>query len=125
MEGSYFGDIEVLLNQGRDGRMAMAVAMTECMLLVITRSEMMKLLKQYPKVRREMKQVASRRKARNTKYIDQLHERFDEKFKDEDGEDNDWSAPVQPSYLVQYRADKRDSLYRSSFGRSNTEKFDG
>ena len=74
--------------------MAMAVAMTECMLLVITRAEMMKLLKQYPKVRREMKQVASRRKARNTKYIDQLHERFDEKFKDKDEGDNDWSTPV-------------------------------
>ena len=25
--GSYFGDVEVLLNQGREGRLAMAVAM--------------------------------------------------------------------------------------------------
>ena len=125
VEGSYFGDIEVLLNQGRDGRMAMAIAMTDCYLLVVTRAEMIKLLKQYPKVKKEMKLVASRRKRRNAKYIDQLHERFDEKFKDEDGEDDDWTPPVQPSYLLQYRAEKRDSMYRSSFGRSNSERFDG
>lgn len=125
VEGSYFGDIEVLLNQGRDGRMAMAVAMTECMLLVITRAEMMKLLKQYPKVKKEMKQVATRRRRRNAKYIEQLHERFDEKFKEEDGEEDDWTPPVQPSYLLQQRAEKRESMYRSSIGRSNVERVDG
>ena len=77
------------------------------------------------KVKKEMKQVATRRRRRNAKYIEQLHERFDEKFKEEDGEEDDWTPPVQPSYLLQQRAEKRESMYRSSIGRSNVERVDG
>ena len=38
VEGTYFGDIECILNQGQDVRKTMAVALEECQLLVITRS---------------------------------------------------------------------------------------
>ena len=37
VEGSYFGDNDVLLNGGRDGRDSTAIAETECALLVITK----------------------------------------------------------------------------------------
>lgn len=37
VEGSYFGDVEVILNQGQDVRRTMAVAKVESQLLVITR----------------------------------------------------------------------------------------
>lgn len=38
VEGSYFGDHDVLINQGRDGRDSTAIAETECQLLVITKA---------------------------------------------------------------------------------------
>lgn len=62
VEGSYFGDNDVLLNGGRDGRDSTAIAETECALLVITKSQLTELLKKFPAVRREMKQVALKRK---------------------------------------------------------------
>jgi len=37
VEGSYFGDVEVILNQGRDVRKVMAVAKVESQLLVVTK----------------------------------------------------------------------------------------
>ena len=37
VEGSYFGDNDVLLNEGRDGRDSTAQAEVECQLLVITK----------------------------------------------------------------------------------------
>lgn len=55
VEGSYFGDNDVLLNQGRDGRDSTAIAETECQLLLITKQQILDLLKKFPLVRKEMK----------------------------------------------------------------------
>ena len=56
----------------------MAVAMTECQLLVITRADVTNLLKSWPAVKREMKLVAQRREARYNKAINQLLKRMQE-----------------------------------------------
>jgi CRP-like cAMP-binding protein len=37
VEGSYFGDNDVLINSGRDGRDSSAIADVECQLLVINK----------------------------------------------------------------------------------------
>lgn len=60
-EGSYFGDIEVILNQGRDVRKTMTVAKVESQLLVVTKVRLLPLLASFPNVLKEMKHVASRR----------------------------------------------------------------
>ena len=62
VEGSYFGDNDVLLAGGRVGRDSTAIAETECALLVITKAHLNDLLKKFPVVRREMKKVAITRK---------------------------------------------------------------
>lgn len=61
VEGTYFGDNDVLLNQGRDGRDSTAIAETECQLLLITKQQILDLLKKFPLVRKEMKIVATTR----------------------------------------------------------------
>lgn len=69
VQGSYFGDNDVLCNQGRDGRDTTAIAETECQLLVIKRVQLFDLLKKFPEVRKEMKSVAIKRKFHNQKLI--------------------------------------------------------
>ena len=61
VEGTYFGDVEVILNQGSDVRRTMAIANEECQLLVITRNQIMELLREFVHVFKEMKIVAQRR----------------------------------------------------------------
>lgn len=67
VEGSYFGDNDVLLNEGRDGRDSTAIAETECQLLLITKQQILDLLKKFPLVRKEMKIVATTRYYHNRK----------------------------------------------------------
>jgi len=57
-EGSYFGDCDVLVNKGRDGRDGTAVAECECHLLVIQKKELASVLKRFRAVSEEMKTVA-------------------------------------------------------------------
>ena len=72
VEGSYFGDNDVLLNQGRDGRDSTAIAERECHLLVITKQQLIDLLKNFPHYRKEMKKVAERRKNHHLRQIEKL-----------------------------------------------------
>jgi len=67
--GSYFGDSDVIVNQGRDGRESTARAEIDCMLQVITREKLMHLLKKYPEVKREVKSTARNRKANYRKNV--------------------------------------------------------
>ena len=76
VEGSYFGDIEVILNQGRDVRKAMAVAKQESMLLVVTKKQVLELLSDFPTVFKEMKIVATRRLNYLQRSIDQVKLEF-------------------------------------------------
>ena len=61
VEGSYFGDVEVILNHGRDVRKSMAVAKVESLLLVITKKQIEELLRNFSSIHKEMKAVANRR----------------------------------------------------------------
>ena len=69
VEGSYFGDSDVLINRGKDGRESTAVAETECDLEVINRQNMMKVLRKFPEIKNEMKEVAKRRRANHWKNV--------------------------------------------------------
>ena len=69
VEGSYFGDNDVLLNQGRDGRDSSAIADVECQLLVISKGQLLDLLRKFPAVKKEMKLVAAKRRAHHQKQI--------------------------------------------------------
>lgn len=62
VEGSYFGDNDVLLNQGRDGRDSSAIADVECQLLVISKGQLLDLLRKFAAVKKEMKLVAQKRR---------------------------------------------------------------
>lgn len=75
-EGSYFGDVESILNQGRDVRKAMAVAKVESLLLVITKKQMLVLLDSFSSVHKEMKVVANRRLLYLTRAIDSVKQEF-------------------------------------------------
>ncbi len=61
VQGSYFGDNDVLINNGRNGRDTTAIAETECQLLVLTKYYLFDILKKFPAYRKEMKQVAQTR----------------------------------------------------------------
>lgn len=76
VEGNYFGDNDVLVNQGKDGRDSTAIAETECQLLVIGKMQLADLLKKHPSVRREMKQVAAKRKQHHQKQIAKIASEF-------------------------------------------------
>lgn len=62
VEGSYFGDSDVLINQGKDGRDGTAQAEIECQLLVITKKELNNLLRRFNSIKKEMKKVAKERR---------------------------------------------------------------
>lgn len=133
VEGSYFGDIEVLLNQGREGRLAIAMAMQECQLLVITKSEMKVLLKKWPQYRKEMKMIAQRRRQRYNKSIDcifkQLEEQ-DEILKEKNGNRPLRAGTKKFDYVSDNRRSSsanRDPTSRTTpqVGRQNTEKHEG
>jgi len=76
VEGSYFGDVEVILNQGRDVRKAMTVAKVESQLLVVTKKQILELLKGYPSIHKEMKFLAQRRLAYLNKSIEEVKTEF-------------------------------------------------
>ena len=67
--GSYFGDSDVLLNQGRDGRESTARAMMDCMLQVITREKLLYILKKFPIIKQEMRSIAGQRKTNYKKNV--------------------------------------------------------
>ena len=52
VEGSYFGDQDILINNGRDGRDSTAIAQTDCTLLVLTKVLISKLLRKFPRIKR-------------------------------------------------------------------------
>ena len=62
VEGSYFGDCDVLVNEGSDGRDGTAEADTESQLLVLNRKDLKMLLDKFMKVGVEMTKVAEMRK---------------------------------------------------------------
>ena len=76
VEGSYFGDVEVILNKGRDVRLAKSKAKEESQLLVVTKKKILDLLHDFPSVFKEMKSVASRRLAYQNRSIDLVKQEF-------------------------------------------------
>lgn len=55
VEGSMFGDQDILLDNGRDGRDSTSVAQTDAVLLVLAKLSLSRILKKFPKVKRQMK----------------------------------------------------------------------
>jgi CRP-like cAMP-binding protein len=62
VEGSYFGDADILVNEGRDGRDGTAEAETVSQLLILNRKELKILLEKFDDVAQELRLVAEKRK---------------------------------------------------------------
>mmetsp|Transcript_3992 Transcript_3992/g.6008 ORF Transcript_3992/g.6008 Transcript_3992/m.6008 type:complete len:84 (+) Transcript_3992:2790-3041(+) len=71
VEGSYFGDQDILMNNGRNGRDSTAVAQTDCSLLVVTKLLIQRMIRKFPKVKKQMKQMADARSKANQEAISQ------------------------------------------------------
>jgi CRP-like cAMP-binding protein len=69
VEGSYFGDSEIFISDDRNSRDCTAIAETECQLLVITRKELIEILKRFRKVATEMREIAFERKKHHERGI--------------------------------------------------------
>lgn len=80
VEGSYFGDLEVLLKryrrQGRDGT---AIVDSECHLLVIGSKELKNILKYFKEVEQQMINTAKKRRTHHQKSIEEAKKRASEK----------------------------------------------
>ena len=58
VEGSYFGDSDVLAGDGKASRDGTAIADCECHLLVINRKDLNSILKHFKKIKEDMVKVA-------------------------------------------------------------------
>ncbi|CDW89105.1 cation channel family protein [Stylonychia lemnae] len=77
VEGSYFGDLEILLKkcrrQGRDGT---AIVDSECHLLVIGSKELKAILKYFPDIQIQMENTANIRRKRHQKQIQEAKKKY-------------------------------------------------
>ena len=63
VEGSYFGEMEMMLKEYKDkGRDGTAIVDSECHLLIMDQKELSYVLKMFPKVRKDMRNTARKRK---------------------------------------------------------------
>ena len=62
VEGSYFGDSDIFINKGKDGRDGSTFADCESHLLVIGKKELFTILKDFKNIKQEMIEVAQERK---------------------------------------------------------------
>lgn len=62
MEGQYFGDNDILTKERKFGRDANAIADSKCQILVITRKEVLHILKNFKEIKKEIKMVARERR---------------------------------------------------------------
>ena len=71
-EGAYFGEMEMMLAHyqylGRDGT---AIVDSECHILVITQHQLRQILKLFPEVKVQMKQIARKRRVHHEKAINE------------------------------------------------------
>lgn len=78
-QGSYFGDIELLLTDlktnGRDGT---AEVDAESSFLFVTKSKLYRTLKSFPNIFREMKYIAGERHQRHQENIQIIQKKYDE-----------------------------------------------
>ena len=124
VEGSYFGDVEVILNHGRDVRKTMAVAKEESQLLVTTKAKIVDLLSNFPSVSREMKVVATRRLGYLTHSIEAVKQEFFGVIND-DGEAMHEFTDGQKSLQKIDEDDKDNFLMQSQFIRLNSQMRHG
>ena len=80
VEGSYFGDLEVLLNTrylhiGRDGS---AIVDSECQLQVIGGKELKGILKHFPDIKKVMKDIAKKRRGHHARGIEEAKKKYEE-----------------------------------------------
>ena len=76
VEGSYFGDHDVLVDGQLDGRDSTAVAWTDATLLVLTKAIILKLFKQFPKVKKQMESLAQDKRQSFQNSIKKSQEEF-------------------------------------------------
>lgn len=69
VDGSMFGDQDILIDNGRDGRDSTSIAQIDCTLLVLTKLNIGGIMKKFPKVKRQMRQLAKDRRAHFKKAI--------------------------------------------------------
>ena len=69
VESSYFGDSDIFVSEDRNVRDSTAIAEVECQLLVITRKELLEILRRFKKVQQEMKEVAKERRKHHERAI--------------------------------------------------------
>lgn len=110
VEGNYFGDNDVLINNGDEGRDSTAIAVTDCQLLVISKKELNELLRKFPSVRKEMKAIALKRQQHHKKAISVVLTQ---------------SAEIANGERAKYDGEKEDPLIMNEFIRQNSQKKEG
>ena len=81
VEGTYFGDLEVLISQFREnGRDSTAVVDSECILMVITMRDLRSILRNFPDVGHEMKRIARKRGDNHKEMIEEAKVRYKSKM---------------------------------------------
>jgi CRP-like cAMP-binding protein len=69
IEGSYFGDSDILVDNQKNIRDSTAIADVRSELLVITRLELLNILEKYKKIDKEMRLISKERKKHHNKAI--------------------------------------------------------
>ena len=67
VEGSYFGDSDIFVSEGRNARDCSAIAVVETQLLVITRKELFELFRRFKNIAQAMREVGIERKKHHEK----------------------------------------------------------
>jgi CRP-like cAMP-binding protein len=78
VQGSYFGDNDVLCKKGKDGRDSTAIVSMDSQLLVITKESLMTVLRKFPSLRKEMRFVAAKRSCHHEKQIRYVIQQYQE-----------------------------------------------
>ena len=86
VEGSMFGDQDILIDNGRDGRDSTSIGQADCTLLVLTKVQIQKLLKKFPKEKRQMRQMAKDRREHFRIAIKEAQVAYEQEFGNVDAE---------------------------------------
>ena len=76
VEGSYFGDSDLFVNEGFNVRDCTAISRHDSWLLVITRRELFNILHRFPKIKKEMQLVSQERRLYHETSMKEAAERY-------------------------------------------------
>ncbi len=73
VEGSYFGDNDIINHDSQEGRDSTAIAETECNLLVLQRKDFLQLADDFEEIGKDMRIIANSRKTYHEQLITEVH----------------------------------------------------